>query len=113
PDTPQAAEAVAAADPILAPPARSGKTGPYATSSDYLPVGAFDKGGEHYLPGWSHPPDAIAFKHKPHYFVLQVQKVVVQPIVPGQTPPKARADPSQPVVSVFMIRDLGNLRPKP
>lgn len=112
-DTPQAAEAVAAADPVLAPPAATGKTGPYATSSDYLPVAAFDKGGERYLPGWSHPPDAIAFKHKPHYFVLQVEKVLAQPTVPGQTPPKPRPDPSQPVVSVLMIRDLGNLRQKP
>ena len=112
-DAPQAAEAVAAADPLLAPPAGSGRTGPFATSSDYLPIGAFDIGGQHYLPGWSHPPDIIAFKHKPHYFLLEVQRVLAQPTVPGQAPPKAKADPSKPVVSVLMIRDLGNLRQKP
>src|SRR5205807_840665 len=44
--TPEVAEAGAAADPTLAPPADSGKTGPYTGSSDYLPVGAYDKGGE-------------------------------------------------------------------
>ena len=30
--------------------------------------------------------------------------------VPGQPPPKAQADPSAPVVSVLMVRDLGALR---
>jgi hypothetical protein len=109
-DTPQAAEAVAAADPSLAPPASAGKTGPYATSSDYIAVGAYDKGGEKYLPGWLHAPNIIAFKHKPHYFVLQVEKVKQQPTVPGQPPPKAVPDNGAPVTSVLMERNLGTLR---
>jgi hypothetical protein len=76
-------------------------------------VGAYDKGGEKYLPGWSHPPDVVGFLHKPHYFVVQVQRVKPQVTVPGQAPPKPVADPTQPVASVLMIRDLGNVRQKP
>jgi len=108
--TPEVAEAGAAADPTLAPPADSGKTGPYTGSSDYLPVGAYDKGGEKYLPGWSHPPNVVAVLHKPHYFVLVVQKVLKQPTVPGQAPPKAIVDPNAPQTAVLMTRDLGTLR---
>jgi hypothetical protein len=109
-DTPEAAEAAAAADPVLAPPADSGKTGPYTSSSDYLAIAGYDTGGQHYLPGWEHPPDAIAFKHKPHYLLLQVQKAKKQTVAPGQAPPKATTDPSQPVTSVLLVRDLGTLR---
>jgi hypothetical protein len=112
-DVPEVADASTAADPALAPPADTGKQGIYTSSSDYLAVAAYDKGGEKYLPGWSHPPEFIAFKHKPHYFVLQVQKVKKQTTVPGQPPPKAVTDPSQPVTSVLMVRDLGSLRRPP
>jgi len=110
---PNETAAAAAADPVLAPPATTGKQGIFSTSSDYIAVGAYDKGGEKYLPGWSHPPDVVGVLHKPHYFVVQVQKVKPQATAPGQAPPKPVADPTQPVVSVLMIRDLGNVRQKP
>jgi len=110
---PNETAAAAAADPSLAPPAASGKQGIFASSSDYIVVGAYDKGGSKYLPGWSHPPDAMGFFHKPHYFVVTVQKVKPQATVPGQAPPKPVADRTQPFVSVVMIRDLGNVRQKP
>ena len=110
---PNETAAAAAADPVLAPPAASGKQGIFAASSDYLPVAAYDKGGEKYLPGWKHPPNIVAFFHKAHYFVVEVQKVKPQVTQPGQAPPKAVADPSQPVVSVLMLRNLGNVRQKP
>ena len=109
-DTPEVAEAAAAADPTLAPPAASGKTGPYATSSDYLPVGAYEQGGHQYFPGWNDAPKLIAVKHTPHYFVLVVQKSLKQPTVPGQPPPKATADPHAPQTAVLMVRNLGTLR---
>src|SRR5205085_11413477 len=73
----------------------------------------YDRGGQHYFPGWTHAPDVIAFKHKPHYFLLQVQKTKKRPTVPGQAPPKAVPDQSQPVTSVLMVRDLGTLRLPP
>jgi len=110
---PNETAAAAAADPELAPPATSGKQGIFSSSSDYLVVAAYDKGGGKYLPGLSHPPNALGFFHKPHYFVVQVQKVKPQATTPGQAPPKPVADPAQPFVSVVMIRDLGNVRQKP
>jgi hypothetical protein len=109
-DTPEVAEAAAAADPTLAPTAASGKTGPYATSSDYLPVGAYEQGGHQYFPGWNDAPKFIAVKHTPHYFVLVVQKSLKQPTVPGQPPPKAAADPHAPQTAVLIVRNLGTLR---
>jgi hypothetical protein len=109
-DSAETAEAAAAADPVLAPAADSGKKGIFTSSSDFLPVKAYEKGGERYFPGWDHPPDFLAIKHKPHYLALQVQKVVKQATVPGQAPPKAQPDPSAPVVSVLTVRDLGALR---
>jgi len=108
--TPEGAEGVAAADPDLAPPAETGRKGPYSSSSDYIVVGAYDRGGEKYLPGWGAPPNILAVKHKPHYFVLQVQKAVKAPTVPGQAPAKPTADASAPVTTVVMVRDLGSLR---
>jgi hypothetical protein len=110
---PNETAAAAAADPELAPPAASGKQGIFAASSDYVVVAAYDKGGSKYLPGWNHPPDALGFFHKPHYFVVTVEKVVPQATAPGAAPPKPKADPTQPFVSVVMVRDLGNVRQKP
>jgi hypothetical protein len=104
-DTPEAAEAVAAADPTLAPPADTGKTGPFASSSGYLPVGAYELGGHQYFPGWNDAPKFIAFKHTPHYFTLIVQKSLKAP-----AGGKATADPSAPPVEVLMVRNLGTLR---
>jgi hypothetical protein len=110
---PNETAAAAAADPELAPPATTGKQGIFAQSSDYIVVAAYDKGGEKYLPGWNSPPNALGFLHKAHYFVIQVQKVLPQETVPGAPPPKPKADPTQPFISVVMIRDLGNVRQKP
>src|SRR3954452_19339742 len=109
-DTPEVAEAAAAADPVLAPPADTGKTGPYTSSSDYLPVVAYEKGGHQYFPGWNDAPKFIAFKHTPHYFVLVVQKTVKQTAAPGQPPPKATANPNAPQTAVLMVRNLGTVR---
>ena len=100
-DNPEAADAQAVADEELAPAPASGKKGPYASSSDYMTVGAYERGGEKYL---------FTLKHRPHWLLLQVQRVIKQPPVPGQPAPKPQADPTQPATSVLLIRDLGSLR---
>ena len=110
---PNETAAAAAADPELAPPATSGKQGIFAASSDYIAVAAYDKGGDKYLPGWNNPPNALGFFHHAHYFVVTVQRVLPQATAPGAPPPKPKADPTQPFVSVVMVRDLGNVRQKP
>jgi hypothetical protein len=81
--------------------------------AEYVPVAGFRKGGEDYylpggylerssgfLPGWF---------HKPHYAVIQVQPALEQPET-GGAPAPPTADPSQPITSVVMIRDLGAVR---
>ena len=47
------------------------------------------------------------------YTVVQLQSVVDQPTLPGEAPARPVADPDEPVVSVVMMRDLGNLRLRP
>src|SRR5207237_10625228 len=110
PPRPEVAGPGLAAAPTLPPRADAGKTVPFATSSDYLPVGAYEQGGHQYIPGWNDAPKFIAIKHAPHYFVLVVQKSLKQPAVPGQPPPKATADPHAPQTAVLMVRNLGTLR---
>jgi hypothetical protein len=51
--------------------------------------------------------------HPPRYVVIQVQPVVAQEAQPGQAPPVPRVDPTQPVMSVVLLRDEGNVRAKP
>jgi hypothetical protein len=57
--------------------------------------------------------DTFSIWHAPRYMVIQLQPVVAQPAVPGQAPPVPRVDPNQPVISVVMERDEGNVRAKP
>jgi hypothetical protein len=86
--------------------------GPFKSASDYLPSGAFEKGGETYGPlGLDFRP--LNVFHKVHYLMIQVQAVVKQEAVPGQAPPRPRVDPSAPTVSVVMVRDLGAQRFNP
>jgi hypothetical protein len=47
--------------------------------------------------------------HPTHYAVVQLQEVVPQVTQPGQAPPLPKADPTKPVISVVMERDLGDL----
>lgn len=90
-----------------------------ATAADYLPVYSFERGGKSRLPENPSRMDRLVKKlkttfvelrHPPHYAVIQVQPVVKQEAEPGQPPPRPVVDPSQPVVSVVMERNLGDRR---
>lgn len=85
----------------------------FKSSSDFLPVTAAETGGEKYGPFHALNFRPLNVFHEPHYLVIQVQKAIKPPAVPGQPPPKAEVDPSAPVVSVVLIRDLGALRENP
>jgi hypothetical protein len=98
---PARGEAQAAAEAAIAGE-EPGK--PFATTSDFLVVDAFEKGGETYF---------ATFRHRPHFAVMQVQAVIPQETVPGQAPPTPEADEDAPVISVVMERDLGNKRFRP
>lgn len=87
--------------------------GLFESSSDYLPVAAFEKGGDTYsvLPFLNFRP--FNLWHKPHYLVVQVQPVREQETPPGGAPPRPEVDPAQEPVAVVMVRDLGALRRNP
>ncbi|MDE0802071.1 MAG: hypothetical protein OSA99_01990 [Acidimicrobiales bacterium] len=87
-------------------------------SDDYLSINAYQRGGKERLPEnpsrWDRIKNtvetAVQLQHPPRYAILEVQKVVEQETEPGQAPPSPEADSSEPVISVVMLRDIGDLR---
>lgn len=85
---------------------------------DFKILGAFEVGGKERLPDdpsnidrvWNRITQTAQIFHPKHYAVVQVQKVIEQTTEPGQAPPIPEVDESQPVVSVVMIRDIGDRR---
>ncbi len=106
--SPEVADAQGVVDSrIVGPDAR------FESADEYLVVGAARKGGDAYGP--FHVLNFRPFNvfHEAHYLLIQVQGVAEQQAAPGQPPPRPQADPSQPTVSVLMVRDLGTLRLNP
>jgi hypothetical protein len=88
-------------------------------AADYLTVYSFETGGKDPLPDDPSRLDRITTKlkttfleptHPTHYAIIQIHPVVEQEPAPGAAPPKPKADPKQPTVSVIMSRDLGSRR---
>jgi hypothetical protein len=88
-------------------------------AADYVTVYSFETGGKDDLPADPSRLDRITTKlkttflqptHPTRYAIIQVQPVIEQEAQPGQAPPTPEADPDQPVVSVIMRRDLGDVR---
>jgi hypothetical protein len=132
-------DAAAEADTVLAPSDDAGGHGGgggaevtfapvFGDPAEYTLVGGYAKGGENYwIPGGglasessrgnpgTNPFSKVVERlkrgpfHAPHYAVVQVAPVIDQPTITG-TPPTPAADPSKPVTSVVMVRDLGSLR---
>lgn len=119
-------DALASADRALIPATGTGEEGatspdtagfrpqpPFSVTSDYVFVGGYRTGGENYfIPGGFLERNTTPLKgwlHKPHYAIVQVQKVIDQGEL-GGPPPSPVADTSEPVYSVVMVRNLGNLR---
>ena len=110
-------------------------SGLFKLATDYKIIGTFDYGGKptrleycgakkevrtHFLiPG--DPICRIQYKlyklfnwHSPtHYEVVQVQRVIPQETIPGHAPPLPQVDPTQPVISIVLVRDLGQARVLP
>lgn len=86
--------------------------------ADYVVLGAFEVGGKKGLPDdptrWDRIKNevvsALTIKNPERYAVVQVQKVIPQEVEPGQAPPTPEADPEQPVISVVLLRDIGDRR---
>lgn len=91
----------------------------YSSSSEFVVLDSWSKGGKDNRDGDS-TIDRILFKaqrittwplgHPSHEVVVRVQGVIPRETVAGEPPPAPEADPSQPVVSVVMVRDLGSRR---
>jgi hypothetical protein len=110
-----AGEAQTAADSALV------ASGLFQTNGEYKKLDVWQFGGKPTLAddcpdggslcrAWHRVSSAFQIKNPPHFAVVQVQRVVPQATVPGQAPPIPKVDPAQPVISVVLIRDIGNER---
>ncbi len=89
-----------------------------ATLPEYIVLDGWEQGGKEPLPEDPNRLDRIWYKirtsvqltHPTHYAVVQVQPTIPQRTVPGEPPPTPIADPDAPVITVLMVRNLGNLR---
>ena len=111
----KAGEAQASADVIIV------DSGVFKTTADYKKLNTWEYGGKPTRQDECADSDTwcrvvyrvnktINFKHPTHYAVVQVQAVIPQKTKAGQAPPIPKADPTQPVISVVMVRDLGDVR---
>jgi hypothetical protein len=100
---PARGKAVAASDEILQIEAEEFAAG------EYVSVAVYDKGGERY-PKIGESLDFFAFKHKPHYSIVEVAPVIEQRAEPGRAPARVQIDTTKPHRYVVMIRDLGAKR---
>ncbi len=93
----------------------------FTSQGDFKVLDAYTIGGKEGLPDnpdrldriWTQIRTAFTLQHPTRYGVVQVQEVIDQPLIPGEPPPLAVVDSDKPIVSVIMVRDLGNVRLKP
>jgi hypothetical protein len=118
---PSFGEAMATVDEYLATGAASaiGVEG----TGDYVPTYAFERGGKAELPrdpsrfdrvaNWFHTT-FVQVRHPTRYAVIQVAPTLPETrpeaAQPGEAPPTLEADPSMPMISVVLQRDLGQER---
>jgi hypothetical protein len=116
-----AGEAQAAADVVLA------EQGLFTDPTGYKKLEVYEFGGkprredvpddEWYEEMWTRikykVETTVWWKHPTRYAVVQVQPVVAQETRPGEAPPRPVVDEEQPVISVVLVRDLGNQRGTP
>jgi hypothetical protein len=124
PGSPLLASAAPAADSALIPPPTGGKPGafpaPFTTTQDYVGVGAWTEGGHNYLVNlfgykiyWRIRHHEIFLKHQPHYVVIRVQPALPSVTLAGAAATLPAPDPTKPVYTVVMLRDVGSLRLPP
>lgn len=116
PSDPSRGEAQAAADAALG----ASGVGLFDSTAEYVVVDAFETGGKPERDGdgvidrvMHKITSTLRIVHPPHFAIVQVRAVIPQETVPGEAPPTPEADPDQPIISVIMERDLGNVRVRP
>ncbi|HET6665324.1 MAG TPA: hypothetical protein VFG94_13740 [Acidimicrobiales bacterium] len=107
------AEAQSTADATLA----EGVIPGLEESSSYVHLYAFETGGkpERQSDGiWDRVTNRVTntlrITSPPHYAIVQIQPAIPQEQVVGQAPPPPEADPNAEVISIVMVRDLGQRR---
>ena len=87
-------------------------------AADYVKLAAFEVGGKAEVDDDANlveravhrVRDVFKITHPEHYAIVQVQKAEEVEPVPGEAPPTPEPDPDEPVISVVMIRDIGDRR---
>jgi hypothetical protein len=102
-DNPAFGQATAASDDILVNQTEVFKAG------DYKSLAVYTKGGQRW-PKIGKSIDFLAFRHTPHYTLVEVQPVIPSLDEPGRAPPTPTADPTKKPTYVLMERDLGTRR---
>jgi hypothetical protein len=121
-----AGDAATVADTVLT----TGSGALFKDTASYKHLATFDYGGKptrsEYCPNEQHPHNLFnddmlcrlqykfskltTIRQPTHYEVVQVQQVLPQETIPGHAPPLPKVDPSQPVITVVLVRDLGQAR---
>jgi len=109
----QRGDAAAVADAFLGPDGRA----LFESSTDYMVRDVFTIGGKPQREDdslWGRFTHKLStmfnFQHPPHFAVVQVQAVEQQETVPGEAPPTPVLDEDAPVISIVLVRDLGDKR---
>lgn len=99
-DDPERGQAQAAADAVLIDP----DVGVFDSTAEFVPLDVFTTGGDTYF---------FTLRHNAHFALVQVQSALPQVVEEGRPPPRPVIDESQPVISVVMVRDMGDRRVPP
>jgi hypothetical protein len=79
-------------------------------AGEFRIVNVFETGGERFPNFVDGRLDFIAFKHDPHYSLVEVAPLELQRTEPGRAPATPQIDESRQHQYVYMIRDLGHKR---
>jgi hypothetical protein len=79
------------------------------TAGEYVVLDVYDKGGNRW-PKINESLDFLAFRHDPHYVLVEVAPTLRTIAEPGRAPLPPEVDQSQPSTFVYMLRDLGSKR---
>ena len=93
----------------------------FRSTSDFKVLDSYTYGGKPELKDHPNRWDRISLwvtntariTHPTRYAVVQFQRVIDQPSIPGMAPPRPVVDQEEPVVSTIMVRDLGTRRLRP
>jgi len=95
----------------------------FGTQTEFKLLDAFTIGGKRGLPEdpsmldrvWTKIRQTAQITHPTRYGVIQLQQVTEESItnLPGTAPQRPVVDAAEPIISVVMIRDLGNVRLRP